>query len=201
MLVFLAISFSFKETLTDNNIANINKISSTDKVAYFASGCFWCVEAIFETVEGVIDAESGYCGGKLINPTYLQICSGLTGHAETVKVTFRSDKVTYEKLLQVFFNSHDPSTLNQQGPDRGTQYRSAIFYKDDVQKELAQQFILKLKKQKRFEEITTTIEKMNDFYPAEIYHQDFVRSNPNHPYVMSVSKPRKLKFLNKIKTP
>lgn len=170
-------------------------------VAYFASGCFWCVEAIFETVEGVIDAESGYCGGQLINPTYLQICSGLTGHAETVKVTFRSDKVTYEKLLQVFFNSHDPSTLNQQGPDRGTQYRSAIFYKDDVQKELAQQFILKLKKQKRFEEITTTIEKMNDFYPAEIYHQDFVRSNPNHPYVMSVSKPRKLKFLNKIKTP
>ena len=170
-------------------------------VAYFASGCFWCVEAIFETVEGVIDSESGYCGGKLINPTYLQICSGLTGHAETVKVTFRSDKVTYEKLLQVFFNSHDPSTLNQQGPDRGTQYRSAIFYKDDVQKELAQQFILKLKKQKRFEEITTTIEKMNDFYPAEIYHQDFVRSNPNHPYVMSVSKPRKLKFLNKIKTP
>lgn len=170
-------------------------------VAYFASGCFWCVEAIFETVEGVIDAESGYCGGKLINPTYLQICSGLTGHAETVKVTFRSDRVTYEKLLQVFFNSHDPSTLNQQGPDRGTQYRSAIFYTDDVQKELAQQFILKLKKQKRFEEITTTIEKMNDFYPAEIYHQDFVRSNPNHPYVMSVSKPRKLRFLNKIKTP
>tara|TARA_B110000090_G_scaffold209678_1_gene267249 strand:+ start:8708 stop:9286 length:579 start_codon:yes stop_codon:yes gene_type:complete len=180
---------------------SVFSLQSQRDVAYFASGCFWCVEAIFETVEGVIDAESGYCGGKLINPTYLQICSGLTGHAETVKVTFRSDKVTYEKLLQVFFNSHDPSTLNQQGPDRGTQYRSAIFYKDDVQKELAQQFILKLKKQKRFEEITTTIEKMNDFYPAEIYHQDFVRSNPNHPYVMSVSKPRKLKFLNKIKTP
>ena len=178
---------------------SVFSLQAQREVAYFASGCFWCVEAIFETVEGVIDAESGYCGGTVINPTYSQICSGSTGHAETVKVTFRSDRVTYEKLLEVFFNSHDPSTLNQEGPDKGTQYRSAIFFKEDSQRDLARQFILNLKRQKQFEDITTTIEKMIKFYPAEKYHQDFVKNNPYHPYVMSVSKPRKLKFLKKLK--
>lgn len=178
---------------------SVFSVQAQREVAYFASGCFWCVEAIFETVEGVIDAESGYCGGTVINPTYSQICSGSTGHAETVKVTFRSDRVTYEKLLEVFFNSHDPSTLNQQGPDKGTQYRSAIFFKEDTQRDLAGQFILNLKRQEHFADITTTIEKMIKFYPAEKYHQDFVKNNPYHPYVVSVSKPRKLKFLKKLK--
>jgi len=158
------------------------------------------VEAIFETVEGVIEAQSGYCGGQVLNPTYAQICSGRTGHAETVKVTFRPNKVTYTELLEVFFDSHDPSTLNQQGPDIGTQYRSSIFYTDERQRTLASQYIVQLKKQNAFEIITTTIEKMNKFYPAERYHQDFVKNNPYHPYVLSVSKPRKLKFLKKHKT-
>ena len=178
---------------------SVLSVQAQREVAYFASGCFWCVEAIFETVEGVIDAESGYCGGTVTNPTYSQICSGSTGHAEAVKVTFRSDRVTYEKLLQVFFNSHDPSTLNQQGPDKGTQYRSAIFFKEDTQRDLARQFILNLKRQEHFADITTTIEKMIKFYPAEKYHQDFVKNNPYHPYVISVSKPRKLRFLKKFK--
>ena len=178
---------------------SVFSIQAQREVAYFASGCFWCVEAIFETVEGVIDAESGYCGGTVTNPTYSQICSGSTGHAETVKVTFRSDRVTYEKLLEVFFNSHDPSTLNQQGPDKGTQYRSAIFFKEEKQRDLARKFILNLKRQEQFSHITTTIEKMTKFYPAEKYHQDFVKNNPYHPYVVSVSKPRKLKFLKKLK--
>ena len=180
-------------------LCSVLSVQAQREVAYFASGCFWCVEAIFETVEGVIDAESGYCGGTVTNPTYSQICSGSTGHAEAVKVTFRSDRVTYEKLLEVFFNSHDPSTLNQQGPDKGTQYRSAIFFKEDSQRDLARQFILNLKRQELFTDITTTIEKMIKFYPAEKYHQDFVKNNPYHPYVMSVSKPRKLKFLKKLK--
>jgi peptide-methionine (S)-S-oxide reductase len=171
------------------------------EVAYFASGCFWCVEAIFETVDGIIDAESGYCGGTVVNPTYTEICSGSTGHAETVKVTFRSDKVTYTKLLEIFFDSHDPTTLNQQGPDKGTQYRSAIFYTNQQQKEMAADFILELKRKETFDQITTKIEKMMLFYPAEKYHQDFVKNNPYHPYVMSVSKPRKLKFLQKLKNP
>jgi len=169
--------------------------------AYFASGCFWCVEAIFETVEGVIDVQSGYCGGQVLNPTYTQICSGKTGHAETVKVTFRPNKVTYTELLEIFFDSHDPTTLNQQGPDKGTQYRSAIFYANERQKLLASQFISSLEKQKTFVTITTTIEKMTTFYPAEKYHQDFVKNNPYHPYVLSVSKPRKLKFLKKRQNP
>lgn len=171
------------------------------EVAYFASGCFWCVEAIFETVDGIIDAESGYCGGTVVNPTYTEICSGSTGHAETVKVTFRSDKVTYTKLLEIFFDSHDPTTLNQQGPDKGTQYRSAIFYTNQQQKEMAADFILELKRKETFDRITTKIEKMMLFYPAEKYHQDFVKNNPYHPYVMSVSKPRKLKFLQKLNNP
>ena len=171
-------------------------LRAQQKAAFFASGCFWCVEAIFETVDGVIDAQSGYCGGKLLNPTYAQICTGKTGHAETVKVTFRPNKVTYTELLEIFFDSHDPTTLNQQGPDKGTQYRSAIFYTDERQRTIASQYIEKLKKQNTFEIITTTIEKMNKFYPAEMYHQDFVKNNPYHPYVLSVSKPRKRKFLN-----
>ena len=175
-------------------------LKAQQNVAYFASGCFWCVEAIFESVEGVVDAQSGYCGGRVLNPTYAEICSGRTGHAETVKVTFRPNKVTYTELLEIFFDSHDPSTLNQQGPDKGTQYRSAVFYSEASQRLLAENYISSLERQKTFERITTTIEKMTKFYPAEKYHQDFVKNNPYHPYVLSVSKPRKLQFLKKRKT-
>ena len=176
-------------------------LRSQQNVAYFASGCFWCVEAIFETVEGVVDAESGYCGGQALNPTYAQICSGQTGHAETVKVTFKPNKVTYTELLEIFFDSHDPSTLNQQGPDKGTQYRSAIFFVDENQRKHAELYIVQLERQNTFDKITTTIEKMTKFYPAENYHQDFVKNNPYHPYVQSVSKPRKLKFLKQRQNP
>ena len=176
-------------------------LNAQHNVAYFASGCIWSVEAIFETVEGVVDAQSGDCGGQVLNPTYAQICSGQTGHAETVKVTFRPNKVTYLELIEIFFDSHDPSTLNQQGPDKGTQYRSAVFYVNEQQRTLALQYIEQLERQKTFEKITTTIEKMTKFYPAEKYHQDFVKNNPYHPYVMSVSKPRKLKFLKQRKNP
>jgi len=169
--------------------------------AYFAAGCFWCVEAIFETVPGVIEATSGYAGGAEPNPTYKQVCSGITGYAETVEVTFNNKIVSYEKLLEVFFNSHDPSTLNKQGPDVGTQYRSAIFYTNEVQKKDSERFISSLLALQKFSKITTTIEKMNRFYPAEKYHQDFVKNNPNHPYVLSVSNKRKQIFLKKAKNP
>ena len=182
-------------------LCTIFSLCSQRETAYFASGCFWCVEAIFESIDGVVDAQSGYSGGSTINPTYKQICSGSTGHAETVKVTFHSDKITYSEMLGVFFDSHDPTTLNRQGPDRGTQYRSAIFYIDERQRILAQQFITKLKSQNTFKPVTTTIEKMIKFYPAEKYHQDFVENNPYHPYVVSVSKPRRLQFLRKFKKP
>ena len=169
------------------------------KVAYFGSGCFWCVEAIFETVKGVKEAESGYCGGTTKNPTYEQICTGRTGHAETVKVTYDPNVISYSDLLRVFFNSHDPTTLNQQGPDKGTQYRSVIFYANESEKELAKNYIKNLLDKKTFKEITTTLEPFSTFYPAEAYHQDFEKRNPDYPYVKQVSLPRLKAFKNKTK--
>ena len=129
MLVFLAISFSFKETLTDNNIANINKISSTDKVAYFASGCFWCVEAIFESVEGVSEAVSGYAGGHTKNPTYESSNTGKTGHAEAVEVIYDSSIVSFKELVDIYYGTQNIEQVNGQGNDIGSQYRSIIFCK------------------------------------------------------------------------
>ena len=173
------------------------QLNAQRRKAYFASGCFWCVEAIFETIPGVLNATSGYAGGTTPNPTYRQVCSGLTGYAETVEVTFNEKNVSYVKLLEVFFNSHDPSTLNRQGPDGGTQYRSAIFYVNEEQKKSAEKYISDLLREQKHDRITTTVEEMNRFYPAENYHQDFVKNNPNHPYVMSVSNKRKQRYLNK----
>jgi peptide-methionine (S)-S-oxide reductase len=169
------------------------------KVAYFGSGCFWCVEAIFETVKGVKEAESGYCGGTTKNPTYEQICTGRTGHAETVKITYDPNVISYADLLRVFFNSHDPTTLNQQGPDKGTQYRSVIFFANESEKELAKNYIKNLLDKKTFKEITTTLEPFSTFYPAEEYHQDFEKRNPVYPYVKQVSIPRLKAFKNKTK--
>ena len=169
------------------------------KVAYFGSGCFWCVEAIFETVKGIKEAESGYCGGTTKKPTYEEICTGRTGHAETVKVTYDPNVISYADLLRVFFNSHDPSTLNQQGPDKGTQYRSVIFYSNESEKELSKNYIKNLLDKKTFKEITTTLEPFNTFYPAEAYHQDFEKRNPDYPYVKQVSLPRLKAFKNKTK--
>jgi peptide-methionine (S)-S-oxide reductase len=169
------------------------------KVAYFGSGCFWCVEAIFETVKGVKESESGYSGGTIKKPTYDQICSGKTGHAETVKVLYDSTVISYSDLLRVFFNSHDPTTLNQQGPDRGTQYRSVIFYSNVIEEKLAKEYIKMLLVKKAFKEITTTLEPFTIFYPAEAYHQDFEKKNPDNPYVKQVSIPRLKAFKNKTK--
>ncbi len=170
-------------------------------VAYFGSGCFWCVEAIFESVKGIEYAESGYSGGKVKNPSYNQICTGTTGHAETVKVVYDPKLISYDDLLRVFFNSHDPTTLNQQGPDKGTQYRSVIFYATDEEKEKAKAYIQKLLANKNFKSITTECTFFEKFYKAEDYHQNYERDNPDNPYVISVSKPRlnafKKKHLNK----
>lgn len=168
-------------------------------VAYFGSGCFWCVEAIFESVKGVKYAESGYSGGTKLNPTYEEVCSGKTGHAETVKVVYYPNIIDYNQLLTVFFNSHDPSTLNQQGPDKGTQYRSVIFYSDDSELQKAKAYIQKLKDEKKYNQITTTLEPFVTFYKAESYHQDFEKNNPENSYVKYVSKPRLKAFKNKSK--
>jgi peptide-methionine (S)-S-oxide reductase len=176
-----------------------NAQTGKTQTAYFASGCFWCTEAIFELIVGVKSAESGYTGGKTVKPTYEQVCSGKTGHAEAIKVVYYPASVSYEKLVRAFFESHDPSTLNQQGPDKGTQYRSAIFYQNDTEKQQALSYIKVLKENKTFKAITTEVVPFTVFYPAEYYHQDYEKKNPNNGYIQGVSKPRMAAFKKKTK--
>lgn len=176
---------------------HLAKPVQTNAVAYFASGCFWCVEAIFESVVGVGDVVSGYSGGTVKNPSYELICSGTTRHAEAVMVPYDSNLVSYTTLLEVFFDSHDPSTLNRQGPDKGPQYRSAIFYQTNREKQLIDQYIQSLKNKKVFSQITTEVSRLKVFYPAEDYHQNYEANHPNNPYVRSVSIPRLNAFKQK----
>ncbi len=166
----------------------------TNAVAYFASGCFWCVEAIFESVKGVGEVESGYAGGEIANPSYELVSSGKTKHAEAVRVYYDSTKVSYSTLLTVFFDSHDPSTPNQQGPDRGPQYRSMIFYQNEGEKILAENYMTNALLNKKFSRITTELVPFEVFYKAEEYHQNFERRNPNQGYVRAVSIPRLNRF-------
>ncbi|NCG03791.1 MAG: peptide-methionine (S)-S-oxide reductase MsrA [Bacteroidetes bacterium] len=171
-------------------------IAQEYKAAYFASGCFWCVEAVFEHVDGVQEAISGYAGGSTINPNYRQVVSGKTGHAESIKVVYDPNKVSFETLVQVFFGSHDPTTLNRQGPDKGTHYRSIAFYETEEEKKTVEKTIKKLTEIKRYKNpIVTEVKKLNAFYQAEDYHQDFEANNPNNPYIRAVSKPRVSQFL------
>jgi len=168
---------------------------STYATAYFASGCFWCVEAIFESVKGVPEAESGYAGGHTPDPTYKKIGSGQTGHAETVKVYYDPEVVSFDQLLTVFFDSHDPTTVNGQSPDFGSQYRSIAFYQSADEKTKIDAYIKKLEADKVWSKpIATEVSKLTKFHKAEEYHQDYERLNPNNPYVRSVSIPRLNRF-------
>jgi peptide-methionine (S)-S-oxide reductase len=159
--------------------------------ATFGGGCFWCTEAVYAQIKGVESVVSGYTGGQVENPTYKQVCSGLTGHAEAVEITYDPAVVPYEKLLEIFFSTHDPTTLNRQGADVGTQYRSAIFYHDDEQKKIAQQVIIRLNAAKVFSsKIVTKLEPATVFYPAEDYHQDYFALNGFQPYCQAVIAPK-----------
>ncbi len=179
-------------------IANVNHQTEGLSKAYFASGCFWCVEAVFESVEGVGEVVSGYAGGTAVTANYTDVSAGRTNHAETVEVYYDPEVISYTTLLKVFFDSHDPTTLNQQGPDSGSQYRSTIFYQDTKELEEAQKYIAQLEKEGTLDgKITTTLESLDVFYAAEEYHQDYEASHPNEPYVKAVSKPRLEKFLKK----
>jgi methionine-S-sulfoxide reductase len=163
-----------------------------------AGGCFWCTEAAFEQLVGVSDVTSGYIGGSGETANYRRVCEGDTGHAEAIRVTYDPVKITYEQLLDVFFDAHDPTQLNRQGNDIGTQYRSAIFYADDGEKQLAEQKIRELNESKRFPRpIATTLEPRTEFYPAEDYHQDYARQNPGQPYIQAVSIPKVCKIRDK----
>jgi peptide-methionine (S)-S-oxide reductase len=159
--------------------------------ATFAGGCFWCTEAVYKEIKGVKEVTSGYIGGKVPNPTYKQVCTGLTGHAEAVEIEYDPDLVPYEKLLEVFFATHDPTTLNRQGADVGTQYRSGVFYHDDEQKRIAEQVIEKLDAARVFpQRIVTEVTEASKFYPAEDYHQDYFENNPFQPYCQAAVSPK-----------
>lgn len=165
------------------------------QVATLAGGCFWCLEAVFDEVKGVKSVESGFAGGHVENPSYREVCTGRTGHAEVVQVTFDDDVISYRDILNIFFGIHDPTTLNRQGADVGTQYRSAIFYHDEEQKKMAQEVIKELEAQKIWDRpIVTTLEKMDKFYMAEDYHQEYFANNPYQPYCMAVVAPKVIKF-------
>jgi peptide-methionine (S)-S-oxide reductase len=171
------------------------------ETAIFAGGCFWCTEAFFTDLKGVEKVVSGYIGGKTENPTYKEVCTGETGHAEAIQITFNPDEVAYEDLLEIFFATHDPTTLNRQGADVGTQYRSEIFYTIDAQKLAAENFIKLLTDQKIFDKkIVTKISKATVFYPAEDYHQDYYAQNSNQPYCQAVIAPKMAKLQKNYKS-
>ena len=203
-ILILSFSFIFCKGAEKPNKANKSETqkavyspNSETKVAYFASGCFWCVEAIFESVTGVEEAVSGYAGGFTKNPTYQSIGTGKTGHAETVAVYYNPKQVSFETLVTVFFGSHDPTTVNGQHPDYGTQYRSIAFYTNEDEKKVIEKQIAKLNKEVYNGKIATEVTELKKFYKAEEYHQDFEKLNPNHPYVKSVSVPRLNRFKEK----
>ncbi len=171
------------------------------ETAIFAGGCFWCTEAFFTDLKGVEKVVSGYIGGKTENPTYKEVCSGYSGHAEAIKITYNPDEVAYEDLLQIFFETHDPTTLNRQGADVGTQYRSEIFYTTEAQKAAAENFISLLTDQKIFDnKIVTKISAATTFYPAEDYHQDYYAQNSDQPYCTAVIAPKLAKLKKNYKS-
>ncbi len=175
----------------EENVAAIINQEKGLATAYFASGCFWCVEAIYQSVEGVIDAVSGYAGGEKENPSYEEVSRGETDHAEAVKVIYDPKKVDFKTLVVVFFGSHDPTTLNRQGPDRGTQYRSIAFYSNEEEKAIIEEYINKLEKENTFSSsIVSEVKQIRTFYDAEDYHQEYESNHPENPYVQSVSIPR-----------
>ena len=166
-------------------------VSTALAAAVFAGGCFWCVEAVFEELDGVQDAVSGYAGGSAETANYEAVCSGTTGHAESVKILYDPKKISFRKLLEVHFATHDPTSLNRQGNDVGTQYRSTIFYANEEEKKIAQDYIDELTKKHAYDKpIVTTLEPLKGFYPAETYHQNYVCNNPNQGYVRAVALPK-----------
>ena len=167
-----------------------NDLAPTSReTAYVGGGCFWCVEAVLERIDGVIDVESGYMGGTVDNPTYRAVCDGETGHAEIVKIDFDPSKIRYRQLLDWFFLAHDPTTLNRQGNDYGTQYRSAIFYVDDAQKQTAEE-AKAAANGKHGNRVVTEITKASTYWPAEDYHQDYFERNPSQPYCNAIIPPK-----------
>jgi len=175
-------------TYMDNNNKNLETIT-------LGSGCFWCTEAVFQNLKGIISSVSGYSGGTMKNPTYEDVCSGTTNYAEVIQVTFNTDEISLVEILEVFWKTHDPTTLNRQGNDIGTQYRSVIFYHNENQKRIAEELKNKIEEAKIYSNpIVTEITKFNNFYKAENYHQNYYEKNKNKPYCSFVITPKVEKF-------
>jgi peptide-methionine (S)-S-oxide reductase len=194
--IFLISSIINQKKYNDSEVL----LQKNNKEAYFASGCFWCVEAIFESLKGVEEVYSGYSGGVTINPSYREVMSGNTGHAETVEIVYNPKIIDFKTLVKVFFESHDPTTKDSQGPDFGSQYRSIAFYKNENEKEIIKSYIEDLNKNIFENKIVTEIIKFQKFYYAETYHQDFEKKNPNNLYINKVSIPRINNFKNKMES-
>jgi len=191
--------YSCKEVKSINKESEIIEMDSIQNLnlekATFGGGCFWCTEAIYERVEGVHTVMSGYAGGHVKNPTYKQVCDGTTGHAEVIQIGYDPKVVSYDELLEIFFKTHDPTTLNRQGADVGTQYRSVIFYHNDEQKKKAEYYKAKLDTSGAWDNsIVTEISPLNNYYPAEDYHQDYYENNSNQGYCAFVIGPKVEKF-------
>lgn len=195
LLLISCLGFSKKQEASKEKAIYIP--TETTEIAYFASGCFWCVEAIFESVNGVEEAVSGYAGGHTKNPTYESSNTGKTGHAETVAVYYNPKEVSFETLVTVYFGSHNPTTVNGQHPDYGSQYRSIAFYQNEAEKKIIDDAIATLNKTTYNGKIATEVTKLTKFYKAEEYHQDFEKRNPNQSYIRAVSVPRLNKFKSK----
>jgi peptide-methionine (S)-S-oxide reductase len=181
--------------MTNREVNKMSEYAQEKEVATLAGGCFWCLEAVYDQLRGVADVVSGYSGGRVKNPSYKEVCAGTTGHAEVVQVTFDPTEITFREILQVFFTIHDPTTLNRQGADVGTQYRSAIFYHSPEQKATAEQVIREIDAAKIWPApIVTEVAPFTEFYPAEEYHQDYFARNPTQGYCSFVIAPKVAKF-------
>ena len=183
--------------MNQENVKVENKAEElVNSVATLAAGCFWCVEAVFQKLKGVEKVESGYMGGTIKNPTYKEVCTGQTGHAEVCQISFNPTIISFEELLEVFWKTHDPTTLNRQGGDIGTQYRSAVFYHDAAQKQIAENIKNDLSQSGAYNDpIVTSFEEVSVFYKAENYHQDYFNLNGHNPYCQMVVKPKVEKFM------
>lgn len=190
LLLILSLIFSINQK---TEIENTNRMK--EELATFGGGCFWCTEAVYEEVKGIIDVVSGYAGGTVVNPSYREVTTGRTGHAEVVQIRFNPDIISYKEILEIFFKTHDPTSLNRQGADVGTQYRSVIFYHSDYQKNIASDLIQEMNNSGMYDsKIVTQLQKYQHFYLAEDYHQDYFRKNPDQGYCSAVIRPKMTKF-------
>lgn len=198
LIVCFILSVSCAQNKEENKSAkmeNKEKTELSDNMATFGAGCFWCVEAVFQRLDGVISIESGYSGGKVKNPAYREVCEGTTGHAEVCRIHFDPKKISFDELLEVFWKTHDPTTLNRQGNDHGTQYRSVIFYHNEKQKEIAEKYKEEINKSGAYPSpIVTEISPLINYYPAEDYHQNYYNQNGSEGYCRYVIQPKVEKF-------